>query len=158
MPDNRLKFEGIKTPLLSYREWYFLFVCVEEQMFIIMDVEEFLIPPEYLVWLLSQQAVRTPALPNPEVFGCSCKSYFSCSYLGITSQKRLKWVVGVWCSPAFPFPFICFNYQQRNFHSQVATTQAFPQDPLSPSVQQAATMLTTWSQLLADCVSSAWPS
>lgn len=50
-------------------------------MFIFMDVKEFLTPLEYLVWLLSQQAVSIPALPSPEVFGCSCKSYLSYSYL-----------------------------------------------------------------------------
>lgn len=44
-----LKDKGKKTSLTSYREWYFLFVCTEEQMFIIMDVEEFLSPLEYLV-------------------------------------------------------------------------------------------------------------
>ena len=48
-PESRLKAEGTRTPLVSYKERYFLFVCAEEQMFIIMDAEEFLTPLEYLV-------------------------------------------------------------------------------------------------------------
>lgn len=48
-PESRPQAEGTRTSMVSYSERYFLFACAEEQMFIIMDAEEFLTPLEYLV-------------------------------------------------------------------------------------------------------------